>query len=438
MKIVILFAFLLLAAVRISTAGDILNENELFPDTEMVTTTLSVSSATAQSQEQKSIGFSGEITSVLADVISRSAAQDSFYSYTVGNIFLDARMRQGLKAFANLEATYLSQSKATDVALREIFFDFNFAHRVYVRTGKQVLQWGRCYFWNPTDLINIERKSFSGKIGYREGAYGIKMHIPFGAKMNIYGFFDTGNAPAANKSGGALKFEFLSGKTEMAFSGWLKGAYNPVFGYDISTRIRNFDVVGELSIATGDNRSIIKEEQGRLSLYRKDHTVTPQASFGLTRRYRLGNFSERISITGEMYYNHNGYKENLFLDNNIYQYDSPIVSEDTAGVAQTKNSGTKKEFIQGHNLYEKHNYSKYYGALFTAINRFIITDGILNINYIRNLTDKSGILSTGFTYRNLNDFSAGLLVNYYLGHKNREYTFNGEKYGLQLNFGVAF
>ena len=29
--------------------------------------------------------------------------------------------------------------------------------KIYFRTGKQVLKWGRSYFWNPTDLINVEK-----------------------------------------------------------------------------------------------------------------------------------------------------------------------------------------------------------------------------------------------------------------------------------------
>lgn len=424
------FCILLLVLATIAAADESVQENELFSNPDVVISEPAAN--TAPVEEKKSIGFSGEITSAVADIINRTPPKDSLYSYIVGNIFLDVRMKQGLKAFANMETTYLSQSKTTDVALRELFFDFNIAHRVYFRTGKQVLQWGRCYFWNPTDLINVERKRFIQKIGYREGAYGLKMHIPLGTKMNIYSFFDTGNAPEAKDSGGALKFEFLTGGTEMAFSGWVKGGYIPVFGYDFSTRIKDFDVVGELSMARGNNNRIMREDQGVLSIERQDHDLTTRASIGATQRYRLGNFNDRVAVTGELYYNQRGYIENIFADTTEYVFNP------STGTMGAPTSGTKKDFLLGHNLYDQHSFSRYYAALFTSGSRFILTDMVLQLNYIRNLSDSSGIISTGVNYTNINDFSVGFLANYYLGKPNREYTFPGQKTSFQLTFGITF
>lgn len=404
------------------------NENDMFSNQDMITEQ-KAEAGPAIAEQKKTIGFSGEITSAMVDVVSSTGAKNSLYTYSVANIFLDVRLKNDVKAFVNLETTYLSQRKATEVALRELFFDFNYARRVYFRTGKQVLQWGRCYLWNPTDLINIEKKPFIRKIGYREGAYGMKFHAPFGTKYNIYGFIDTGNASYEEDIGGALKFEFLLGGTEMAFSGWAKNNYNGVFGYDISSRLGDIDIAGEASASYGDNTRHIREQSGVLDIYRKTGEWIPRASVNLSKGFRVGNFNDRLTVTSEFFYNHTGYEDDVFGDGTVYAFSTPV------GLSMT---GTKREYLLGNGLYDPNYSSKYYGALFISLGRFIITDMTLNANYIRNCNDGSGILSTGVSYKDLNDLSAGLLVNSYIGPGEREYTYSGAKCDVQATFGIAF
>jgi hypothetical protein len=432
-KIVLMF-FLSLAAQQIfvsnnAFAVDAINENDMFSGRDMITEQVPQNKPTPAAEQKKTIGFSGEITSAMADVISSTGAKNSLYSYSVANIFLDVRLKNDVKAFANLETTYLSQKKLTEVALRELFFDFNYNRRIYFRTGKQVLQWGRCYLWNPTDLINIEKKPFIRKIGYREGTYGMKFHVPFGTKYNIYGFIDTGNASYEEDIGEALKFEFLLGGTEMAFSGWAKNNYNGVFGYDISSRICEVDIAGEASASYGDNTRHIREQAGVLDIYKKTDEWIPRASINFSKSFRVGNFNDRLTVSSEFFYNHTGYEDNIFGDNSIYTYSTPV------GLAAT---GTKKDFLLGNGLYEMNYHSKYYGALFLTLGRFLIEDMTLTANYIRNCNDGSGIISSGVTYKNMNDLSAGILFDSYIGPRDAEYTYSDTKYDVQLTFGISF
>ncbi|OGS46222.1 MAG: hypothetical protein A2539_02990 [Elusimicrobia bacterium RIFOXYD2_FULL_34_15] len=416
--------FVILSAGTGFSAEEI-NENEMFSNTNVIT---QEANTTPQAEEKKSIGFSGELTSVTEDIGISTSTKDFLNSYILSNIFLDVRMKNDIKAFANLETNYQPKSRTTEFNLRELFFDFNFDRHVYLRTGKQVLHWGRCYLWNPTDLINIEKKPFIRKIGYREGAYGMKLHVPFGTKYNIYGFLDTGNAPSPENLGGALKYEFLTGKTEMAFSGWAKKTYNPVFGYDFSSRISDIDILGEFSISKGDNVNRIRENQGTLEIFRNNKDWAPRSSINFSKGFRIGNFNDRLTVSTEFFYNQPGYKENIFKDNNIYQFSAPTILS----------SGTKMEFLLLNNLYDPNYLSRYYSAIFTTLSRFVISDMNLNMNYILNIDDGSGILSTGVTYKNINDLSAGFLVNTFLGEENGEYTFSNLKYDLQLTAGISF
>lgn len=414
------------------TPADTVNENELFSNPDAVTQNTNTA-ATPPHEEKKSIGFSGEMTSVTEDIAVSTSAKNFLNSYILNNLFLDVRMKNGIKAFANLETNYQPQTRTTEFNLREMFFDFNLKRSVYLRTGKQVLQWGRCSLWNPTDLINIEKKPFVRKIGYREGAYGLKMHVPFGTKYNIYGFLDTGNASATDELGGAVKYEFLKGKTEMAFSGWAKRTYHPVYGYDFSSRIIDVDIVGELSISRGDNVRRIKEDSGVLTIRGDNEEFTPKASINFSKGFRLGNFNDRLTVSSEFFYNHQGYEENLFNDDTVYRFAAPVFDG-----TSVLTSGTKKDFLLLNGLYNPNYFSRYYGAVFASIGRFLITDATLNVNYIRNFNDGSGVLSTGITYRTITDFSAGLLVNSAIGKTNREYTFSKVTHDIQLTLGIAF
>ena len=424
----LIFAIVCVIPAAFAFAEDPEAELELFSSSGVVT---QAAAAGGPAEEKKTVGFSGEAVSVFEDISYSSASGGKFTSYIVGNLMLDARLNNGVKAFANMEASYLPAARETTSVLREAFLDFNINHRVYFRTGKQVLQWGRCYLWNPTDLINIEKKPFIRKIGYRDGAYGLKFHVPFGTDYNIYGFLDTGNAEEDRELGGALKFELLAGRTEMAFSGWGKRGNYPVFGYDLSSRLGDVDVAGEVSVARRDNTRFIRYNGAALEIYRKPDDWVTKAALNFSKGFRLGNFNDRLTVATEFFYNQTGYTASPFQDGAGYAFSGPLALLYPAG-------GTKAQFLAGNGLYEPNYLSRYYGAIFTSITRFVITDLTLTANYVRNLNDHSGMLSTGLAYKNINDFSAGLLLTSFLGPARGEYTFAAARFGAQLTLGVAF
>jgi len=408
-----------------ANASDAASELEMFGTPELVTQAASTQTAR---EEKKSLGFSGSVTSVMEHAVYGSS--DSLNTYILGSLLLDARLKNGVKAFANLETSYYPRTRQTTSTLRELFVDFNLGERVYFRTGKQVLQWGRCYLWNPTDLVNIEKIPFVPKVGSREGAYGLKVHVPFGTAYNIYGFVDTGNAAAGRDLAGALKFELLAGRTEMAFSGWTKKDRSPVFGYDTSSRLGEFDITGEVSVAGRDNGRFIRDNNGALETYRKATRWPLKAALNLGRGFRVGNFNDRLRVTGEFFYNQTGYAETPFRDKKLYAFSGPL--------AAALPAGTKGLYLLGNGLYDSNYLGRHYGALFTSLGRFLITDLTLNTNYIHNFNDGTGALSAGVSYKNLNDFSAGCLLLAPLGPADGEYTFSGAKLFAQLTAGISF
>ena len=420
------------------------DENAMFADPEMGIETMETVNSTPLEEEETSVGFSGEITSVVSytgtkDWIKKGDdTNNRLSSYILGSFFIDARLKKGTKGFTNIEINYAAESDTTHLTLKELFLDFNVKNKVYFRTGKQVLQWGRCYLWNPTDLINIAKETFIQRIGSREGAYGIKTHIPFGTKLNIYSFIDTGKTSDADSTAVASKIEFLVGNTEMAFAVWGKKGYKPVYGYDFSTRLFKVDTYGELAASHGENHDRMNVENGILGKSRSSNKWDPRASIGFSKSFDFRDVNDRITTTFEFYYNHNGYKDDVFNDAVIYPYQDPIVQLDSTGAVTLKTSGSKKDFLLDNNLYESNSLSRYYAALFSSYRKFIISDLTLNINLIGNVDDNSFIVSSGVNYQDLTDLNIGLTFYSYLGPSNREYTFSDSAVNAQLTVGIIF
>ncbi|MDD5773074.1 MAG: hypothetical protein PHX78_06360 [bacterium] len=439
-----LFLFFIIFTCSSIYAQEKIDENSLFSNPEMGIETTGVVDNKSSEGEKRSVGFSGQIISVVSytgtkDWINKGDDRNNYFAnFILGDFFIDVRLPKGTKGFVSVETNFIADTDTTSSSLKELFLDFNIKDKVYFRTGKQVLQWGRCYLWNPTDLINIEKKTFFQKIGSREGAYGIKMHIPFGTKLNIYSFIDTGKTSDADSTAVASKIEFLVGNTEMAFAVWGKKGYKPVYGYDFSTRIFKVDTYGEFAASHGENHDRMMVENGVLVKSRSADKWNPRASIGFNKSFDFRDVNDRITTTFEFYYNHTGYKEDIFNDDVIYPYQDPIVQFDSTGGITLKTSGTKKDFLLDNNLYEMNSLSRYYAALFTSYAKFIISDLTLNLNIIGNLDDKSSILTTGVTYTDINDFTLGFNIYSYLGYSNREYTFLNNALTAQVTAGIIF
>lgn len=403
------------------------DENALFSDDSTVIENRIQDNTQKDQMDSRSLGISGSITGAFQYTkfddtpFSDAAGNTSFRPFMVGDLYIDARMPGGYKGFWSFELEHdaskdegAAGEKQTTASARELFVDFNFGKHVYFRTGKQVLQWGQCYLWNPTDMINIENKSFLEKLQNREGTYGVKMHIPFGTVINIYGFAGMDGIGDAKDISGAGKFEFLISGTEMAFSVWGKRNYEPVYGYDFSGRLLGLDIKGEASYSRGSNTKKIEMTGGFPVLTQDNDASIFKAALNIGRDFDFGEKTDRINVSLEFFYNGDGYSDN------------PL--EDQVMALAIVTNG----------LYQPNYLSKYYAAMFITVNEFIISDMALTLNAISNITHKSYIASAALSYTNINNFTAGLNGNCYLGSEDGEYRAAGLRYDVMVRTGIAF
>ncbi len=451
------------------------SEDEIFGGGDTVTPGDKVKDDTLHStMEKKSVTLTGFLNSrtsvnykrasILRDI--QVVDNSNFLSYFQSNFGLDVRLVKGIRGYFNLSADYypagLPQSRVFQVPLaylgipayftkvdlmvaekanavfsiNEVFLDVNIARRVYFRIGKQVVKWGVGYLWTPTDLVNIEKKNILDSSQVRQGSYGLKIHVPFGTRANIYSFINMNNARHLSDISMANKVEVLFLNTEMALSVLLKNHNVPVYGFDFTSRVFTLDIHGEASLSYGDNTRRIRDYPwyitglfqslslqamymfpGKTDLmdYRVRGKWIGKASFGFGRGFEVLDVKDRIRFDVEAFYNHAGYDRNMF-------------EKDLYTVGYFLSSG----------LYTPNYYGRYYAGLFITIRQMFVEELSSMVNCVVNIQDQSSIVSGMITYAPFYDLTLNLMVNGFVGKTNREYTLYGNYFTTELSVKLVF
>lgn len=419
-----MYAFILAAA----WAADLppVDETALFGDTLQIVDSASRAAAPGDTAERKTLGFSGSILAFGSATAPRAwfddydAARTRQAAGAVGDAYLDARLARGFRAFANVEWD-LDAARGDSASFRvpETFLDANLARKAWFRVGKQVLQWGPGYFFNPTDLINVERKSLVRRLGAREGVFGAKAHVPFGTRANLYGFLDADGVSRPDSASGAVKAEFLAGRSEMAVMAWDGGGRDPVYGADLSTRLLGMDLVAEGALYSSLRTRSLSLAGGVPALAESRRDWQPRVSVGAGRSFDAGGVPDRLMLSGEYYYNHPGSPDRRM------PFASLLGQVAAAGFTPEQALAAAAAF----GAYEPNSYSRHYAAAFAVWNRFFRSDLTLSGTALVNLNQSSALLAGVLAYRDLNDFGLSLTVYGFAGPKGTEYTLASD--GLQ-------
>ncbi len=375
--------------------------------------------------DKQRTGLSGVIEALSGYTVTRSFAagtrdlQDNPLSGSVsGDFLIDVRLKPGYRAFFDLNIGYLTtgthvahnftvqpagtplivtEEENTLIGLKEAFVDFNVANVVRFRAGKQVLQWGTGYFWNPTDLINIENKAFANLDAFREGVFGLRCDVVFARELRLYTFLNANGIEDATEAAFAARAEALAGRVELGASGWFKGGRIPVFGADISAPLPwSLNLTGEASFAQGDNQAKMHTDG---SVYEVSRDLVFKSSVGLSRTFDAWDVADRIGVTTEFFYNGSGYEDNML---------------------QELNEINRARFFGGY--YHLGYYGKYYAAAFVTVNKFLVSDMTLGLSGIANFSDMSGIALVSLSLSPVDNFTLSLQASSYFGPDNSEYT----------------
>ena len=271
-----------------------------------------------------------------------------------------------------------------------MFVDFNFANNaVYFRAGKQVLQWGTGYFWNPTDLINISHKSFTNLNALLDGVFGLRADVTFSQAFHLYTFINLNDVSDLTYTAYAARAEFLAGMVEFGFSGWYEYNKIPVFGADITMPLFwELNLTGEASLSYGDN--VQKYDPVDRLPTRSATSWFPRWTSACRAHStcwtcRTGSPSWRSS------------------------------SGTPTGTTRTCSSPSSGSLLPifDSTYYHAGYYGQYYGAFFVTINDFGLTNMSLSLNGLSNFSDGSAIALIGLSDSPVSNFTltaAGRLV----------------------------
>jgi hypothetical protein len=179
-------------------------------------------------------------------------------------LYFDSRLRDDVRAYIKLRGDYsptlginpytLEEIEETSVGLEEAKLMFNVGKSVFFTIGKQKLKWGSGKFWNPTDVMNNERRNLMYNEDVRLGLNMIKTHVPVGsANFYLVNRIEGSNDPGLIQH--ALRAEVPVGTAELAATAsFLKGE-KPVFGVDLSTALWELDFHAEAAHTQGSSRT---------------------------------------------------------------------------------------------------------------------------------------------------------------------------------------
>lgn len=400
--------------------------------------------------EKEHVGLSGQLQAMGTYSVGRSFVHgsgnlgDNTLSNIVGGDFLvDIRLQKGFKAFLDLNLGFVPggvttrtvipvgwpymfatpvppssltfvENQETALLIKEVFLDFNIANTAYFRVGKQVLKWGTGYFWNPTDLINIERRSFTNTTALRQGVFGLRSDVVFSSNWHLYTFLDMNGIQAdATDAAFAVRSEFLVGSTEFAVSSWLKWGKLPVFGADLSMPLFwSLNLTSEASFSWGDNQDQL--DPVTFAVYQVRGQPVAKVDVGLSRSFDALDVQDRVTVNVEFFYNSDGYSQNMFQVHGFYVPGSPT-----------------SYFQSGY-------YGQYYGAMFVTISDFGSSNMTLSLSGLANFSDLSGTALAGLSYSPVNNFTLSLQLGSNLGESNREYTISNTQFFGILTATIAF
>ncbi len=385
----------------------------------------------AEAVESEKLGFSGQLQTLTSYAMTRNFVQgntgfsdNTFANSILGDFLVDARLPRSFRMFLDLNINYVPtgvpvpvtgtaispvpgafsvfQNQTTLLDIKEVFVDFNFAsNAIHFRAGKQVLQWGTGYFWNPTDLINIAHKSFTNLNALLDGVFGLRTDVTFAPWFHLYTFINLNGVTDLTNVAYAARTEFLAGKVEFGFSGWYEYNKVPVFGTDITTPLFwELNMTGEASLSYGDNQQKLDTSGNAYSV---SNQLVPKVDVGLSRTFDVLNVQDRLTVMTEFFWNSDGYSQNMFQT-----FSAPSMATSLA------------TFLNGY--YHASYYGQYYGALFVSIADFGLPNMTLSLNGLMNFSDASAIALVGLSDSPVSNFTLQLQVGSFIGANNGEYV----------------
>ncbi len=332
-------------------------------------------------------------------------------------LFLDARPATDFRAFVKGKLGYTT-TNGVSFELKEAFADITIADTVFVRAGKQTVNWGVGYFFSPANLINLEQIDPENPGAELSGPIAFKAQLPLGAD-NLTGYLLTNDSADGNNFSSAARYEFLVSGFEVTTGGIIEDSGHWALMATASGSVQDVTLFAETVLEGNSTKVFVVKDSSKptgLSTTTSD-ALYVSATLGARYSYTTEDDLYRFTGIAQYFFNGLGYEDNsIFTDN-------------PAAIGSLVGSGSL-------NLSDLQERGQHYLAINLSspdIAKSKLTPSAL---WLANLSDGSGFLNASLSYSGIDYVTPNIRYRYSYGTKGAEYSPNGVKHSLSLGFSL--
>lgn len=346
------------------------------------------------------------------------------------SVFLDARPSSNFRVFsrANLEYPFtlgtevsvpvppgttnpdgsMAVARRTTVntlnaSIFELYSDINLDQTLFLRFGKQTINWGVGRFWSPADFISLTPIDPEKPESQREGPVALKATLPFGLnEIDAYVIADE-SVRKLEDLGYAVRGNFFFDVGDGGFETQLGLGYQKDRPLRLMTTVRI--PLSGVSIFLEGRLSFGRQGQKIVSAgnIQEDDDAYFSGTAGLNfRESNLFESTVDLSILGQYYFQGEGYDDSSLLSTALARF----------------NNGIHRSTIE--------NFGKHYTGLSLSLGQLFLEDLSISSFWVSNWSDLSGTINTGISYRFFDRFVLTFSVINSYGDDDSEY---GTTYG---------
>ena len=329
---------------------------------------------------------------------------------------LNARPSTTTRLYAEVWLTYPFDASDDDRSFDDVFYvdelfsDFTIGDRVFLRAGKQTMNWGVGRFFSPADLMNLSRIDPENPDEDLEGPVAVRANMPLGTD-NAYAYLVVPDgATAANDLAAAAKYELVAGRFELTAGGYYEHERAPVVMGTATTTLGDVSFFLEATASYGSDKTFVVEEGTGVTTATHSDGVFPHASAGAT--YRWSSLEGHLSalVTGQYYFNGEGYA------------DPDLISRDR--VAPLLASGE----LSARDLDEPGRHYAAASAMLSARD-----DASVSVLAIANMSDLSGVVTPKVSVGVGDSLSVNVALPYSWGEAGSQYAPSGSRVGVSVD-----
>jgi hypothetical protein len=334
-------------------------------------------------------------------------------------LFLDARPTSDFRAFLKLDGNYSSET-GLSVSLREMFADITVFDTVFLRAGKQAINWGVGLFFSPANLINIERIDPENAGEELAGPVSLKGQLPIGTS-NLTSYLLMEDLEDGTNFSAAVRYEFLFRRSEIT-TGLVYQVNGPWAAMaTITGAIKDVTVFAE-AVAQGntDRMFVVEDGAGGYLASTSDGLF---ASGTVGGRFSYNTEDDRFNVNAAAQYLFNG----LGYDNSRLFSEDPSALSFLLGQVALGNISPSDLLDRGH-----HN-----AALSVSSRDIGGTDVTPSFFWLSNLSDGSGLITAGLAYSGIEFVTVNLDYRIFYGPTGAEYSVTGPSNSLGLSVKIS-